>query len=344
MNIIIDCGGGDFAPLAPLQGAIMASQQYAVHFTLVGDESVFASLCESYHWDLPSDRFTLVHTPKRILMTDDPLCVVREKADSSLSVALKLLSQGQGDALVSAGNTGALHAGAALLVRRIRNISRAAIAALLPLQKPTLLLDAGANTTLTPYELLQFAKMGSIFMRKTQNLPRAQVGLINIGTEAHKGTALQKEVYPLLQNDPSFDFFGNVEGSMIPSSPCDVLVTDGFCGNLVLKLLEGFGSHILGQIKEVLTSSTRAKAGAALLQEPMQKMLSTYRAATFGGAPLLGISRPIIKAHGNSNAEAICAAVGQAIRYASAGVISEIATMAQEMPSQKEFEKKEHEL
>ncbi len=340
MNIIVDCGSGDFAPYAPFAGAISALQAYDAHLTLVGDASIFASLAETHKWTLPPDRVTFVHTAKKLLMTDEPMCVVREKADSSMAVALKLLAEGQGDALVSAGNTGALHAGSALLVRRVRGVRRCAIATMLPLQKPTLLLDAGANTVLTPYQLWQFAKMGSVYMKHMADVQNPKIGLVNIGKEVQKGAPLHREAYALLQNDDDIDFFGNVEGHEIPESPCDILVTDGFSGNLILKLLEGMSAHVLKKCKEVFERDFSAKASAFFAQKPLGDLFATYRAATYGGAPFLGIARPIVKAHGNSKADAVCAAIGQAIRFASSGIVPEIGEVIAAMPKENDTTEK----
>ena len=248
------------------------------------------------------------------------MAVVREKKDSSMSVGLKMLSQGEGDAFVSAGNTGALLAGATLLVRRIKGIQRAAIATVVPFSSPLLLMDCGANLEITPENVEQFAIMGSIYMEKLYGIKNPRVGQLNNGTEYNKGLPLQVKAYELMSASNVINFVGNIEAKAIPFSACDVLVTDGFSGNIVLKMIEGMGKFIFSELKSMFYSGILAKLSAAVMKRKLRQLKSNFDASEHGGAPLLGISMPVIKAHGSSDARAIKNAVHQAITFVNTGI------------------------
>lgn len=325
MNIILDAMGGDNAPEEIVCGAADAAREMDVYITLVGDEARVKSLCEK--WNFPCDKYEIVHTETVLTMEDDPMAVVRSKKDCSMGVGLRLLKE-KGDAFLSAGNTGALHAGATLLVRPIKGISRPAIGAILPLARPILLLDSGANTNVTSEYLEQWARLGSIYMRDIMGVAEPTVGLINNGTEEHKGTELARETHERLKAAGGINFFGNVEGSMIPVSPCDVLVTDGFTGNVTLKLIEGMGKFLFGELKELYTANLGSKMAYLLMKNGLRSFKKKFDASEYGGAPLIGLSKPVIKAHGNSDAKAIFNAIKQASAFAASGAIEKFDEVA----------------
>lgn len=323
MRIIVDCMGGDNAPLEVVRGAYAASMEYNATFILVGDKTQIESIAIEDNMDL--SHFDIVDAPVTIEMNDDPLCVVKSKADSSMSAALHMLADGKGDAVVSTGNTGALFTGATLIVRKIKGIRRAAIASILPMTPPVLLLDSGANISVTEDILEQFAVMGSIYMQKSFDLTAPRVGLLNNGAEECKGTPLQVEAYKRLRESPGLNFVGNVEGDKVPKNACDVLVTDGFSGNILLKSIEGMGRLMLTTMKELFYADTRTKMAAVFAKHKVNDIKARFDATNYGGAPFLGISKPVIKAHGSSNANAVKNAIRQAIAYAESGIIVSIA-------------------
>ena len=290
---------------------------------LVGDRQAILGIAAAEGLDL--SHFDIVDAPETVLMTDDPLTVMRTKKNSSMAKSLSLLAAGDGDAVVSTGNTGALFTGSTLIVRKIKGIKRPAIASLLPMDPPVLLLDSGANSVCLPEYLEQFAVMGSIYMHRIFGIKSPRVGLLNNGSEACKGTALQVEAYARLNELPGINFVGNVEADKIPQNACDVLVTDGFTGNVLLKSLEGMGHLMLSTMKELLTADALSKFSGLLLSRRLSGMRSRFDHSELGGAPLLGIARPVIKAHGASDAKAVKNAIGQAIGYASSGAILSIA-------------------
>lgn len=323
MIVIVDCMGGDKAPLEVVKGAYAASLEYNANFILVGDKTEILRIADEEGMDLR--RFDIVDAPVTIEMTDPPLAVMKAKKDSSMNVALTMLAEGKGDALVSTGNTGALFTGATLIVRKIKGIKRAAIASILPMSPPVLLLDSGANIQVTPAYLEQFAIMGSIYMHKIHGLSAPRIGLLNNGAEETKGTELQLEAYKLLADSPVLNFVGNVEANMVPKDACDVLVTDGFTGNILLKSIEGMGKLMLRTMKDIFYSDTLAKISGLLIKRKINDVKAVFDPNEHGGAPILGISKPVIKAHGSSNAKAVKNAIRQAIAYADSGVIYSIA-------------------
>lgn len=315
---------GDNAPAEIVKGAVLAAQSLKTDFTMVGDEAVIRRICAENDLDLSGLRIDIEHAESVITMEDQPLCIVRDKSDSSMAVGLKMLAEGQGDAFISAGNTGALHAGSTLIVRRIKGVKRSAIATLLPFQDPLLLIDSGANTEVTKEQLEQFAVMGSIYMNNILGVEHPRVGLANIGTEPTKGTKELVEAYNYLSESDNINFIGNIEGKQIPFSACDVLVCDGFTGNIILKLTEGLSSFLLKKLKAVMTSNVFTKVSALSMKGKLTEMKKEFSASDYGGAPMLGISKPVIKAHGSSGAEDIKNAAKQAIAFINTGVIREI--------------------
>lgn len=325
MRIIVDVMSGDNAPLAPLRGAVLARQEYGVEIKLVGDEAEIRRIADTEGIDLTG--FEIIHALSTIGMRDDPLAVVKKKRDSSMSIGLRMLADGAGDAFVSAGNTGALVAGASLIVRRIKGIQRAGIATILPFSAPCLLIDSGATTEVGPQHLEQFAFMGCRYFEKVCGVTNPRVGLLNLGTEPEKGSEVLRDAFALLA-DSGLNFVGNVEGNDIPSGVCDVLVTDGFTGNVLLKFTEGIGKYMLGIMKDMFMSNALTKVAYHSIRGKVLTLKHRFNASEYGGAPLLGVAQPVIKAHGSSDAFAIKNAIYQAIRFAECGLNREIARYA----------------
>lgn len=327
MRIIVDAMGGDKAPFEIIKGVYEASLEYGASFILVGDREKIEDIANENGYDLR--RFEIVDAKNVITMEDDPLCVVRSKNDSSMSVALRLLSEGKGDAMISAGNSGALFTGASLIVRKIKGVKRAAIASVLPFSPPVMLLDSGANLTVTDDCLEQFAVMGGAYMRNYFGISNPRVGLLNNGSEECKGTELQRNAYQRLKAADNINFVGNVEANQVAFNVCDVLVTDGFNGNILLKCSEGMGKLMIAELKNLFLASNVSKLSALMVKKGIKELKHHYDASEYGGAPILGISKPVIKAHGSSDAKAIKSAVRQAISVVDTGVTFDIAKEAE---------------
>ncbi|NLX70896.1 MAG: phosphate acyltransferase PlsX [Clostridiales bacterium] len=323
MNIIVDAMGGDKAPGEIIQGCIDAVLEYDITLTLIGQEEVIRE--ELKKRNAPEDKFTIVHASEVIETDEAPVAAIRSKKDSSMVRGFELLRQDPKGVVVSAGNTGALMAGGLLKVGRIKGIDRPALAPMIPnLGRGTLLIDAGANADCKPQNLVQFAIMGSIYTEKVLGFENPRVGLVNIGQEETKGNELTKEAYNLLKNEKSIKFVGNVEPRDIPQGVVDVLVCDGFVGNVILKLTEGVALGLFQMIKEELTKNALAMFGALLLKPGLKKLKDRMDYAEHGGAPLLGVKGGIIKAHGSSDARAIKNAVRQAMLFARNNVLETI--------------------
>jgi glycerol-3-phosphate acyltransferase PlsX len=336
MRIIVDVMGGDNAPDETVKGVCQAAQEYHATYILVGDRAEIERVAAENGLDIR--RFDIVHTESVITMEDDPLCVVRAKNDSSMAVGLKLLAEGRGDAFVSTGNTGALFTGATLIVRKIKGVLRAGIGSMLPFQNPVLLLDTGANVVVTEENLEQFAEMGSAYMQKMYGLETPRVGLLNNGSEEHKGTPIQQEAYRRLSQNRDINFVGNVEGNTATFDVCDVLVADGFTGNIFLKGAEGVAKLIVTKLKEMFYTNTATKLAALSLKKHIGELKKSMDASEHGGAPILGISKPVIKAHGSSDAKAFKNAIRQAITYADSGVIYDLAECAKRFSERRKAE------
>lgn len=308
MRIILDAMGGDNAPLAPLEGAARAVKELGVEVTLSGDENKIKALAEEHSILLSGIR--LLHTEEVITMEDQPTEVVKSKKNCSMAIGMQALADGEGDAFVSAGNSGALLVGATMIPRRIKGIKRAAMAPVLPTAKGhAILMDGGANTECRPEMLEQFGIMGAVYMEKVMGIPSPKVALINNGAEDCKGRELDVEAYQLMKA-ADINFVGNIEGRDVPSGNADVLVTDGFTGNIVLKLYEGLGKFFAGKIKEMFTGA--GKIGALFMMDKLSGLKDSFDYKKVGGAVLLGISKPVIKAHGSSDGEAFFHAIRQA--------------------------------
>ncbi len=324
MRIIIDAMGGDNAPEEIVKGAVRAKRELGVDVTLVGiEERVRECLAAE-----GCDDIDVVNATEIVTMEDDPSTAIRRKKDSSMAVALNLLRDGAGDAVVSAGSTGALLTGATLTVKRIRGIRRAALAPVLPAgEHGVMLIDCGANVECTAEYLLQFAFMGSFYARKLMGCEAPRVGLLNVGTEDTKGGTLQHQAFALLKkagDEGRINFVGNVEGTDVFAGNVEVVVTDGFTGNVLLKTTEGVIKFMMGALKGVFYKSTVNKLAAAVLKGDLKEMKKSMDVNEVGGTALIGISKPVVKAHGSSNAASIFAAVRQAIAFAGSGLISDI--------------------
>ncbi len=312
-RIAVDAFGGDYAPEQIVEGALLAAELEDVSILLTGDEGRLKPLVSG---KAGSNRIEIVHAPEVVEMDDEPVAAVRAKRDSSLVKGAQLVRQGEADALVSAGNTGATLAAALFNIGRIKGVERPAISTIMPTAAGfSLVLDVGANADCRPSQLVQFAHMGSIYASEVLKVHNPRVGLLNVGHEPGKGNQLAKEVYTLLQ-DTSLNFVGNVEGREVPSGNVDVIVCDGFVGNIVLKFAEGLGATLLGMIKEEAQRNLVRTAGALLMKPGFRQIKKRMDPNEYGGAPLLGIDGVVIIAHGGSNAKAIY----NAIRVAREGV------------------------
>ena len=320
MKVIIDMYGGDNAPKAPILGAAMAAKELGVDIVAVGNEAEMRKICE----ENGVSGFEFIDAPLVMPVCAEPTEVMKSYKESSLAVGLKALADGRGDAFVSAGSTGAIVVGATLIVKRIKGIKRAALASVIPgLDRSYMLLDLGANVECRPEMLCQFASMGSIYMNKLEGVKNPEVGLINIGAEESKGGELQKEAYKLLK-ESDLNFIGNVEPRDLPKGVCDVAVADGWTGNIVLKLTEGLVSAFGKKLKGVMMSSLLTKLGALTMKGALTDFKKSMDYTERGGAPLLGIAKPVIKAHGSSDPKAFMNAIRQAKTFYEQDVIGTI--------------------
>ncbi len=308
MRIILDAMGGDHAPLSPLEGAARAVRELGVEVILSGNENQIRALAKEH--EIALDGISFLHTEEVITMEDQPTEVVKSKKNCSMAIGLQALADGKGDAFVSAGNSGALLVGATMIPRRIKGIKRAAMAPLLPTASGhAILMDGGANLECRPEMLEQFAVMGSVYMEKVMQIQNPRTAIINNGAEPCKGRELEQETYQLLEKS-DLNFVGNIEARDIPAGTADVLVTDGFTGNIVLKLYEGLGKFFAGKLKEMFSGA--GKIGALFMMDKINSFKDSFDYKKVGGAVLLGITKPVIKAHGSSNGEAFFHAIRQA--------------------------------
>ena len=324
MKIIVDAFGGDNAPLEILKGCRSAADDFKVEIILVGDEEKIYS-CANQN-GIKLDGMEILDAPDVMLMTDSPSEVLKSKKNSSMAVGLQALADGKGDAFVSAGSTGALVMGATFLVKRIKGVKRPAIGSVLPSNdKPFLLLDCGANADCTAEHLKQFAQMGSIYMEKFVKCKSPRVALANIGTEDSKGDRLRHEAFSLLKDCSDINFIGNVETRDVPYGCCDVLVADGFTGNIILKLYEGVAGAMMDNIKSIFKKSSITMLAAMMVKGGLLGLKMRMDYSEFGGAPLLGVNGVVIKAHGSSDAKALRNAIRQAKTCAEKDVVGTIA-------------------
>jgi len=324
MRIIVDAMGGDNAPQEIVKGAVEAHKLFGHEIVLVGREDAVKE-CLKNEGAAELEGISVVHAGDVIDMNDEPTAAVRRKKDSSMVVALNLLKKGEGDAVVSAGSTGALLAGGTLLVRRIKGIRRACLAPCVPnIDRGFILIDAGANAECVPEQLLQFAYMGSLYAERVMGISNPRVGLLNNGVEEHKGTPMHQEAYQLLGKAEGINFIGNVEGSGVQFGDVDVVVSDGFSGNILLKSMEGTAKLVMKMMKDVMTSGLKNKLAAAVLKKDVYALKDRMDPNRVGGTALLGVSKPVIKAHGSSTAPAIVNAIKQAAAFTESGFIKAI--------------------
>ena len=342
MKIILDAMGGDNAPHAVVRGALEAAKEFGVQIVLVGRGADILASMKAQGWDTLPDGVELANAEDVVDMHCDPAAVVKQHPNSSLVLGARMLAQGGGDALISAGNTGALLTAATLLVKRIRGIRRAAFSPVLPTKDGhAILIDAGANAECTPEFLLQFAFMGSYYAQKTLKLERPRVGLLNIGTEDSKGGALQKEAYALLKKagDAGYlNFIGNVEARDVPLGGADVVVADGFSGNILLKGIEGTALFMASMMKNMFKKNVLTKLAALLCMDGVKAFKKKMDYRETGGTALIGLSKPVIKAHGSSDALAIRNAIRQAIGAVEADVAATLAANMDHMVIPKEYQ------
>ena len=335
MRIIVDAMGGDNAPKAPVQGALQAVREYGVEVVLVGrGEDILKAFQDEGVADLPKE-LTITHADQVVEMCDNPATAFKEKKDSSLTVGLNMVKNGEGDAFVSAGSTGALLAGATLLVKRIKGIRRAAMAPVVPTGGGgAVLVDCGATAEGTPEFLLQFAFMGSYYAERVLGRPEPKVGLLNIGSEPSKGTGLQQEAYILLKkagDEGRINFVGNVEAREAVEGAVDVIVADGYSGNIFLKTMEGAGLFLGREIKKMFLRNVRSKIAALLVKDGVLEFKKLMDSNEVGGTALVGIAKPVIKAHGSSNGTAMKNAIRQAVEFTRSGMIEDIAENMEHM-------------
>ena len=335
MKIIVDAMGGDNAPQAPVMGAIQANKEYGTEIILVGrGEEILKALNDNGITQLPAG-VEIAHASEVVEMCDNPANAFREKKDSSLTVGLNMLKAGDGDAFVSAGSTGALLAAATLLTKRIKGIRRAALAPVVPTGNGgTVLIDCGANAECPPEYLVQFAYMGSYYAERALGRPEPKVGLLNIGVEPSKGTSLQTTVYPMLEEAAKagrINFVGNVEAREAVEGAVDVIVADGYSGNIFLKTMEGTGLYAMRELKGIFKKNLLTKIAAVPVKDGLTALKKKMSSDEVGGTALLGISKPVIKAHGSSDAYAIKNAVRQAASFASSGIIESITENIEQM-------------
>ena len=322
MRIAVDAFGGDNEPLEVLKGCELAVKEYGVFITLCGDEERICTVAKDNNISL--ENIDISHTTDVIEVNEEPAEIMKSHSDCSLARALKLVSQGQADAFVSAGSTGAIVYGASLIVKRIKGVKRAAIATIIPSNTGAfMLIDSGANVICRPEMFAQFGLMGHAYMKGILKVESPRVGLLNIGAEETKGHELEVEANQLMKTYP-YNFIGNVEPRDIPMGVCDVVVTDGFSGNIVLKLTEGLAKMIMSNIKGVFLKSFKTKIAALLVKDSLGEFKSKLDYKEYGGAPLLGVTKPVIKAHGSSDALAFKNAIRQATEFIETNVIQTI--------------------
>lgn len=324
MKLIVDAFGGDNAPLEIIKGCESAVEEYGYEIVLVGDEDKIRACADENNVSLKN--MSIVHAPEMISMEDHPDCILKEKKDSSMAKGMLLLASGEGDAFVTAGSTGAAVIGSTFLVKRIKGVKRAALATILPNDNGGnfMVLDVGANVECRPEVLSQFGLMGSEYMKSFLNIENPRVALLNVGTEDTKGGDLQKAAFAVLKDSP-LNFIGNVEARDLLFGVADVVVCDGFSGNVMLKSIEGVAQFMMKNLKGALYKNLKTKLAALSLKKSLGAFKKKLDYTEIGGAPLMGISKPVIKAHGNSKAKAFKNALAQAAMYAEGGSISKIA-------------------
>lgn len=323
MKIVIDGMGGDNAPKSNVEGAVNAIKEYQVDLIITGDKDLLEKEFSNYEFD--RNKLEIVHTTEIIENEDKPVKAIRSKKDSSMVVALNLVKEGKADAIISAGNTGALLAGGLFVVGRIKGIDRPCLCSAIPNVKRgmTLIADCGANADCKPKNLVEFAAMSNIYSRKVLGLENPKVALANVGLEEGKGNDLVKRSYEEIKK-LDLNFIGNVEAREVINAYTDIIICDGFTGNILLKSAEGVALSVMSLIKETFMASTKSKIGTLLIKDDLRKLKSFIDYSEYGGAPLLGLNGGVIKAHGSSDAKAIKNAINQGIKFSKGKVVEDI--------------------
>lgn len=315
IKIAVDAMGGDHAPHAVVKGVVDAvNERSNIKVFLIGKETVIHDQLRNYTYN--NEQIEVIHAEEVIKTAEPPVMAIRKKKESSIVKGLNMVKENTADAFVSAGSSGAILAGGQLLVGRIKGVERPPLAPLLPTEKGvSLLVDCGANVDARPSHLVQFAKMGSIYMESVMGIKNPKVAIVNIGAEEEKGNMLVKETFPLLKNCPDINFIGSIEAREIPNGQADVIVCEAFVGNVILKLYEGVGITFMRMVKQGLLQSVRSKIGALLVKPALKKTLKKFDASEHGGAPLLGLKGLVVKTHGSSDALEIKNSIIQCITF-----------------------------
>jgi len=315
ITVVVDAMGGDNAPAEIIKGAVLAvGEKKEIKVVLAGDETVIGKGLSEYTYD--KERIEILHAPEIITNNEAPVMAIRRKKDSSIVAALTMVKKGEADAFVSAGSTGAVLAGGQLIVGRISGVERPPLAPLIPtMTGVSLLVDCGANVDARSSHLVQFAKMGSIYMENVIGIKNPRVAIVNIGAEEEKGNQLVKETFPLLKNCSDINFIGSIEAREIPNGGADVIVCEAFVGNVILKLYEGLGGALVQKIKEGMMSTTRSKIGALLAKPALKETLKDFDASRYGGAPLLGLNGLVVKTHGNAKSTEVRNSILQCVTF-----------------------------
>ncbi len=326
MKIIVDAFGGDNAPKEILLGCAQAMDELGIDILLTGDRAKLEAAAKELELSDQLSKMEILECGDVLTMEDEPTSVIREKTDSSMAVGLRALAEGRGDAFASAGNSGALVVGATTIVKRIRGVKRVSFAPIMPKQKGFFMLnDGGANVDCRPEMLLQFGLMGSEYMKKVMGVAKPRVGLVNVGKESHKGDDLRREAYALLAGCKDVCFVGNVEARELPFDACDVAVSDGFTGNMLLKMYEGVALAVMGMVKGVFAKSLKNKMAAAMVYGDLKAMKKQVDYNEYGGAPIMGATKPVFKIHGSAKAATVKNALRLTRDYTQSGFVEEIA-------------------
>ena len=323
-KVALDAMGGDYAPAEPVKGAVDAvNARSDIKVLLIGQEDVVRKELEKYTY--PAEQIEVIHAEEVIETAEPPVNAIRKKKQSSIVVGMNMVKQKEADAFVSAGSSGAILVGGQVIVGRIKGIERPPLAPLIPTEKGvSLLIDCGANVDARPAHLLQFAKMGSIYMENVLGIKDPKVGIVNIGAEEEKGNALVKDTFPQLKELPGINFIGSVEAREIPHGQADVIVCEAFVGNVILKLYEGLGAVLVDKIKGGMMSTLRSKIGALLVKPALKTTLKTFDATEYGGAPLLGLNGLVVKTHGSAKAKEVTNTIIQCVTFKQQNISEKI--------------------
>jgi len=324
IKVVIDAMGGDNAPSAPVEGALDALKEIKdLEIILVGTKEPLDAELAKHEYD--KSRVKCVYSTQVIVTGEAPVTSIQKKKDSSLVVALNLIKNGEADAVISSGNTGSVLVGGQVIIKKAKGVYRAPLAPLIPTEKGvSLLIDCGANVDARPEHLQQFAVMGSVYMRRMMGVENPTVGLVSVGEEKDKGNKLVHETYPLLEADPNINFIGNIEANRISEGAADVIVTEAFTGNVILKMYEGVSKTLLRVLKETMMSSAKTKIGALMIKGALKEKMKTFDSDRYGAAPLLGLTKLLLKSHGSAKASSFTQAIRQAVSFVENDMVAQI--------------------